>query len=212
MSALTLPMARVPLPCTTTAFFPTCSVKGRALSPTASWSRLTVSRRKKCWPSTMKPICHRRCRMHWTKRATRAQRRPLTTTRAHPATATEWRTALLAALLAFAGNAAAFDFSDLDIAPGFTLELYADDVENARQMAYAEDGTLFVGSRHAGNLYALPDRNRDYRADEVITLASDFKRPSGIAYRDGDLYVADINRVFRYPDILKNLRADAPRE
>jgi hypothetical protein len=119
---------------------------------------------------------------------------------------------LLAALLAFAGNAAAFDYSDLDIAPGFTLELYADDVENARQMAYAEDGTLFVGSRHAGNLYALPDRNRDYRADEVITLASDFKRPSGIAYRDGDLYVADINRVFRYPDILKNLRADAPRE
>lgn len=100
----------------------------------------------------------------------------------------------------------------LTVAPGFVLEVFARGVENARQMALTEDGTLLVGSRHAGSLYALPDKNGDFYADSVITLASNLRRPSGIAYRDGDLYVADINVVLRFNDVLNHLRADAPRE
>lgn len=101
--------------------------------------------------------------------------------------------------------------AELTVAPGFVLELFASGVENARQMALAEDGTLFVGSRHAGNLYALPDKNGDFYADSVITLASNLRRPSGIAYRDGHLYVADINVVLRFDNILNHLSAEAPR-
>lgn len=109
-------------------------------------------------------------------------------------------------------SAQAADLSTLTVAPGFALEVFAEGVDNPRQMARAEDGTILVGSRHAGNLYALPDRNGDYRADEIITLAAGLRRPSGIAYRDGDLYVADINIILRFPNVLKNLRANAPRE
>jgi glucose/arabinose dehydrogenase len=101
---------------------------------------------------------------------------------------------------------------ELTVAPGFVLEVFARGVENARQMALAEDGTLLVGSRHAGNLYALPDKNGDFYADSVITLASNLRRPSGIAYRAGNLYVADINVVLRFSDVLQHLQADAPRE
>ena len=119
--------------------------------------------------------------------------------------------ALLAGLL-LAGQAQAIDLSELTVAPGFALSIYAKGVDNARQMALAEDGTLFVGSRQAGNVYALPDADHDGRPDRVIRLASGLSRPSGVAYRNGALYVADISRVLRFPDVLNNLRAGAPRE
>lgn len=139
--------------------------------------------------------------MHWKKRVTRVRgQRP-----------ESWLPALLAVLPAWMPVAAsAVDLSILKVAPGFTLDVFAEGVENARQMAVTPRGTLLVGSRHAGNLYALPDRDADFRADKVITLASGLRRPSGIAFRDGDLYVADINLVLKFADIENHLESDAP--
>ncbi len=119
---------------------------------------------------------------------------------------------LLLALAWLPAAASALDLSRLTVAPGFTLEVFAEGVDNARQMALTEQGTLLVGSRHAGNLYALPDLDRDFHADKVITLASGLRRPSGIAYKDGDLYVADINLILKYADIDNHLQSDAPFE
>lgn len=101
--------------------------------------------------------------------------------------------------------------AELDVAPGFELTVFAEGVDNARQMAWA-DGVLFVGSRTAGNVYALPDRNGDGRADEVITIASGLRRPSGIALRGKDLYIADVSRILRMRNLVAAPRADAPFE
>lgn len=113
-------------------------------------------------------------------------------------------------LALWSAPATAVDLSALTVAPGFSLDVFAEGVINARQMALTSDGTVLVASRHAGNLYALPDRNHDYRADEVITLATGLRRPSGIALKDGDLYVADINVVLRFADIEQHLTPQAP--
>ena len=85
--------------------------------------------------------------------------------------------------------------------PGFSIEVYAEKVTGARQMALSPNGTLYVGTRQAGKVYAIPDANRDGIADDVITIVSGLKQPAGVEFRDGSLYVAEIERVLRYDEI-----------
>ncbi len=91
---------------------------------------------------------------------------------------------------------------------GFEISLYASDVENARSMALSPNGTLFVGTRDKGSVYALRDEDGDMQADRRYVLAAGLQMPNGVAFRDGDLYVAEVNRILRFPDIEKHL--DAP--
>ncbi len=107
------------------------------------------------------------------------------------------RLALLAALLVLPVAAEG-------VAPGFELSVYTDSVPNARQMAETESGTLFVGTRRAGRLYAVvPVADGD---PEVVTIASGLSMPSGVALIGDDLYVAALDRVLRYPDIERTFR------
>lgn len=95
---------------------------------------------------------------------------------------------------------------------GFKIELYATGVRGARSLAIGDKGTIFVGTRgrgraagSRGSIYAVVDRDGDYKADEVIELDDDLFMPNGIATRNGSLYVAEPNRVLRYDDIENNL-------
>lgn len=73
-------------------------------------------------------------------------------------------------------------------------------------MAVGAKGTLFVGTRKEGKVYAVIDRNRDSVADEVITIASGLQTPNGVAFHNGSLYVAEISRVLRYDNIEESLK------
>ena len=95
----------------------------------------------------------------------------------------------------------------IKLPPGFVIQLYADGVANARQMALGDKGTLFVGSRTARRVYAVVDRDGDKKADQVYTIASGLASPSGLAFRDGALYVGDISRVIRYDGIESKLES-----
>ncbi len=95
---------------------------------------------------------------------------------------------------------------EISLPPGFAISIYADQIPNARSMALSPNGTLFVGSRNQGAVYAVLDHDQDYRADEVITLQQGLNMPNGVAFRDGDLYVAEMSRVWRWDDIEANLR------
>lgn len=93
----------------------------------------------------------------------------------------------------------------IKLPPGFEISIYASNVPNARAMTLSEGGTLFVGTRSAGNVYAILDRDQDNEADEVITLAQELNMPNGVAFRDGALYVAEVNRILRYDHIEADL-------
>ncbi len=93
----------------------------------------------------------------------------------------------------------------ITLPPGFEIDVYAGNVTGARSMTLSPNGTLFVGSRGAGNVYAIPDRDGDGRGDAVITIASGLDSPNGVAFRNGSLYVAEIGRILRYDDIETNL-------
>ncbi|MGB3174071.1 MAG: sorbosone dehydrogenase family protein, partial [Saprospiraceae bacterium] len=56
--------------------------------------------------------------------------------------------------------------------PGFKIEVYAENIKNARSMALSPDGTLFVGTRDGDKVYAIKDLNGDHKADKTYTVAS----------------------------------------
>jgi len=95
----------------------------------------------------------------------------------------------------------------IKLPPGFRISIYASNVVAARSMALSPNGVLYVGSRwdgannQPGKVYAVVDRNGDYQADEVLTIASGLNMPNGVAWHDGNLYVAEVNRITRYDDI-----------
>jgi glucose/arabinose dehydrogenase len=59
-------------------------------------------------------------------------------------------------------------------------------------------------------VYAVVDRNRDHKADKVYTVAQGLNTPNGIAYRNGSLYIAQIDRILRLDGIDTHL-ASPPR-
>ncbi|MDX1546612.1 MAG: hypothetical protein R3247_06475, partial [Rhodothermales bacterium] len=92
---------------------------------------------------------------------------------------------------------------------GFSIDVYAEDVPNARQMALTPGGTLFVGSRRDGAVHAVVDQDGDHRADAVFVIDEGLAMPSGLAFRNGALYVAATIRILRYDGIEIRL-ADPP--
>jgi glucose/arabinose dehydrogenase len=94
---------------------------------------------------------------------------------------------------------------EIELPTGFAIDLYAADVPGARSMTLSPNGTLFVGSRRRGNIYAVLDEDRDQRADRVVTIFHGGAQPNGVAFREGSLYVADISKVLRFDEIEENL-------
>ena len=97
------------------------------------------------------------------------------------------------------------DYSAISLPHGFKIDTYAENVVGARSMVLSPNGILYVGTRDAGKVYAILDTNHDYKADEIITIASGLDMPNGVAYKDGALYVAEINRIIKFDNIDSNL-------
>jgi len=93
----------------------------------------------------------------------------------------------------------------IKLQPGFKIEVWAGDVPNARSMAISDNGIVFVGNRQDKNVYALVDENGDGKAETKYILAEGLKMPNGVAFKDGDLYVAEVSRILRFKDIKNNL-------
>ncbi|MFH0976174.1 MAG: sorbosone dehydrogenase family protein [Spirochaetota bacterium] len=98
---------------------------------------------------------------------------------------------------------------DIKLSPGFKIEIFAAPVPGARSLSLGNNGTVFVGTRSAGRVYAVIDNNKDYTADKIIAIAKDLNNPNGVAFRKGDLYVAEISRILKYKNIENNLNAAA---
>lgn len=85
----------------------------------------------------------------------------------------------------------------LNLPEGFHIDVYAE-VEGARQMALGQStGTVFVGTR-GNNVFAVVDKNKDRKAEKVVNILDDLKVGNGVAMHQGNLYVAEQNRIARY--------------
>jgi glucose/arabinose dehydrogenase len=109
----------------------------------------------------------------------------------------------------------------ISVPSGFTVSIFADDVEGARSLRLGPSGVVFVSSPRTGKVWALVDRDGDGRAEQRHRIAEGLSAPNGVALHDGALYVAEVGRILRYPAIAQALdrppapqvvRADLPRE
>jgi len=108
--------------------------------------------------------------------------------------------ALCAAAPAPAGN---LPLERIRLPAGFRIELLAQ-VPNARSLAVGAKGTLFVGSRSGSAVHAVLPGGR------VVKVADGLSMPNGVAFRNGALYVAEVGRIFRFPDIEASLDKARP--
>src|SRR6476659_1106271 len=107
------------------------------------------------------------------------------------------------------GAGAAAPIDKLRVPAGFRVELLTDAVPNARQMTLGRSGDgkaiVYVGSAGAGKVYAV-----EYAASgraSVRTIAAGLELPTGVAYRDGALFVGALARVLRFDGIDDKLAA-----
>jgi glucose/arabinose dehydrogenase len=90
----------------------------------------------------------------------------------------------------------------LKVPAGFNIEVYAAGMANARSLAEGDKGTVFVGSRLVGNVYAIA--NKDGKRS-VKVLASGLYRPNGVAFRNGTLYIAELSKVSKIDKVEDSL-------
>lgn len=91
---------------------------------------------------------------------------------------------------------------DIKLPPGFQVEIWAHGIPGARMMARGDKGTVFVGTRAIGRVYAVMDKDGK-RTSKI--LAEKMTQPNGVLFHNGALYVAAINKVLRYDNIESSL-------
>ena len=93
---------------------------------------------------------------------------------------------------------------------GFKVEVYSSGHPGGRTMVMGDKGTMFMGTRIIGRVYAITN-NGGKR--EAKVLLQGLTQPNGLAFKDGSLYVFAINKVFRYDNIEDHLdKAPEPVE
>ncbi|WP_431104691.1 YbhB/YbcL family Raf kinase inhibitor-like protein [Roseateles noduli] len=83
--------------------------------------------------------------------------------------------------------------------PGFKVSVFARDLKNARIIAVAPDGRIYVSRRDTGDVVMLEDRDGDGVADGPAVKVLDRAGAHGLAIHDGKLYVATVKEIFVAP-------------
>jgi glucose/arabinose dehydrogenase len=101
--------------------------------------------------------------------------------------------------------------AELVVPEGYVASVYAQGLASPRFMAVAVDGTLVVADPGADRVVALPDRDRDGVADEIVEVGKGFQRAHSVAFEaDGSLSVAGETTLYRLtlgPDLREQSRS-----
>ena len=90
----------------------------------------------------------------------------------------------------------------LTVPKGFKLEVFASGMVNARSLARGDKGTIFVSTRLLDRIYAITEKGGKR---EVKPLFKGLFRPNGLAFKNGTLYIAELNKIVKVPDIENHL-------
>tara|TARA_B100001093_G_scaffold104303_1_gene96462 strand:+ start:370 stop:1515 length:1146 start_codon:yes stop_codon:yes gene_type:complete len=85
--------------------------------------------------------------------------------------------------------------NNLKAEPGFSIEIFIDDIDSPRQIAESDAGNIFVGSRKGGKIISIDiDKN-------VRILAEGLSNSTGVTFHEGDLYFSEVNSIWKIPNI-----------
>jgi glucose/arabinose dehydrogenase len=86
--------------------------------------------------------------------------------------------------------------AEITVPAGFTATVFASDLQGARLMAVSPEGVLLVARRPRHEVIALPDRDKDGRAEPEVLLTG-LTNAHSLAFKDGYLYIATTPAVMR---------------
>ena len=89
---------------------------------------------------------------------------------------------------------------------GFKVELWAHGIPGARTLTRGDKGTIFVGTRVIGRVYAVTDKDGQR---SVKTIVEGQKMPNGLAFHGGALYVMTIDKALQLDGIEDKLDSPA---
>jgi glucose/arabinose dehydrogenase len=99
----------------------------------------------------------------------------------------------------------------LKLAEGFAISAFATELEHARMLAVAADGTVYVTRPKQGDVLALRDADGDGKAEKRVTAISGVKDVHGIALKGGDVWLASSKVLWR-AKVRPDGTFDAPKE
>jgi Raf kinase inhibitor-like YbhB/YbcL family protein len=86
--------------------------------------------------------------------------------------------------------------AQLKVPDGFAVNVFARELGNARVIAVAPSGDVYVSRRDTGDVLLLKDRNGDGKADGAPQAVLHRAGAHGLAIHDGKLYVITVKEVF----------------
>jgi len=106
--------------------------------------------------------------------------------------------ALLHAAVGYSDAAPMDGGTDLTVAEGYRVDVYASGLGNIRFLAITSGGDLFVSRPRTGEVLRLAaDHNGDGLPDAQEVVLAGLTRPHGLALRENHLYVAESNAIGR---------------
>lgn len=94
--------------------------------------------------------------------------------------------------------------SQLQTLPNFHLNVFASHIHAAREMTLGSKGTVFVGSGD-DKVYALQTDDKQTTANNAKVILQHLTQPAGVAFVDGNLFVATQHKIWRYDNIEQHL-------
>nr|WP_145547078.1 YbhB/YbcL family Raf kinase inhibitor-like protein [Variovorax boronicumulans] len=88
---------------------------------------------------------------------------------------------------------------DLRAPAGFAVSVFAAGLQNARILAVAPDGSVYLSRRDQGDVVLLRDDDGDGRADGPGVIVANRPGAHGLAVHEGQLYIATVKELFRAP-------------
>ena len=86
--------------------------------------------------------------------------------------------------------------AELTVPSGFKVSVFASELNGARLMTVSPEGVLLVARRPRNEVVALPDTNKDGKAEPEVIL-SNLPNAHSLAFKDGYLYIATTPAVMR---------------
>jgi len=86
----------------------------------------------------------------------------------------------------------------LKVPDGFKVEIWAHGLPGGRAMARGDKGKIYVGTRSIGRVYEITDKGGQRT---VRVVAEKMVQPAGVAFANGSLWVASIDKMLRYDGI-----------
>ncbi len=89
----------------------------------------------------------------------------------------------------------------LNVPAGFTVNIFAENLENPRWLALTPEGDVLVTETRQNRIRILKDTNKDGTADEIKTFANadnNLNIPFGMAFANNYFFLGNTNEVRRY--------------